>query len=292
MDPVGFLTDPMAYGFMQRGLVASVLVGIVSAVMGTFVVLKGLAFIGDAVSHATFPGLVIAYLVGAPLYLGGAIAAVATALAIGFVSRRGRLRFDTSVGVMFAGTFAFGVLLFSTIKNYVADLLGYLLGNVLGISTGDLVQLAVLGAIVLVIVLVIRKELLYATFDPLGAAASGLPVAALEYLLLALLGVTIVVSIQAVGIIMVVAMLVTPAATAQLLVVRFGQMMALAVVIAALSAVAGLYLSFYLNLASGASIVLIETLIFGLALVLSPRTGLLGRRSRERSSVAAQTPAA
>jgi manganese/iron transport system permease protein len=277
MDPIGFIAEPMAFGFMQRGLVASILVGIVCAVMGTFVVLKGLAFIGDAVSHATLPGLVIAYIVGAPLYIGGAIAAVVTALAIGLVSRRGRLRFDTSVGVLFAGTFAAGVLLFSTINNYVTDLLGYLLGNVLGISLGDLIQVAILSAVVLAIVLAIRKELLFATFDPLGAAASGLPVAALEYLLLALLGVTIVVSIQAVGIIMVVAMLVTPSATAQLLVGRFGQMMAIAVAIAAASAVVGLYLSFYLNLASGASIVLVETGFFAIALVAGPKTGLLSR---------------
>src|SRR6185369_3474120 len=262
-----------------------VLVGIVCAVMGTFVVLKGLAFIGDAVSHATFPGLVIAYILGLPLYVGGAVAAVATALAIGFVSRRGRLRFDTSVGVLFAGTFAFGVLLFSTIKNYVADLLGYLLGNVLGISTGDLIQLTILGVVVLVIALSIRKELLFATFDPLGAAASGLPVAALEYLLLALLGVTIVVSIQAVGIIMVVAMLVTPAATAQLIVVRFERLMLLAAVLATIAAVSGLYLSFYLNLASGASIVLIETLFFLVALMVGPRSGVLSGRSARRASV-------
>ncbi|HEY7599762.1 MAG TPA: metal ABC transporter permease [Candidatus Limnocylindrales bacterium] len=275
MDPLALLADPLAFGFMQRGLVASVLVGVVCAVMGTFVVLKGLAFIGDAVSHATFPGLVIAYLLGLPLYIGGAVAAVATALAIGLVSRHGRLRFDTSVGVIFAGTFALGVLLFSTISGYVADLLGYLLGNVLGITTGDLLQVLLLGGIVLAVVLALRKELLYATFDPLGAAAAGLPVGALEYLLLILLGVTIVVSIQAVGIILVVAMLVTPAATAQLLVVRFGRMMALAVVFAAFSAVLGLYLSFYLNLASGASIVLVETTFFGLALLLGPRTGLL-----------------
>jgi ABC-type Mn2+/Zn2+ transport system permease subunit len=280
MDPIGFVANPLAYGFMQRGLAAAILVGIVCAVMGTFVVLKGLAFIGDAVSHATFPGLVIAYLVGAPLYIGGAIAAVAVSLAIGYVSRRGRLRFDTAVGVLFAGSFAFGILLFSTIKNYVADLLGYLLGNVLGIGFGDLVQVAVLGAVVLVVVLALRKELLFSTFDPLGAAASGLPVAALEYLLLALLGVTIVVSIQAVGIIMVVAMLVTPAATAQLVVVRFGQMMVLGAVLAAASAVIGLYASFYLNLASGASIVLVETLFFLVALALGPRSGLMARARR------------
>lgn len=277
MDPIGFFADPLAYGFMQRGLVAALLIGVVCAVMGTFVVLKGLAFIGDAVSHAAFPGLVIAYMLGAPLYLGGAVAAIGTSLAIGLVARRGRLRFDTSVGVLFAGTFAFGVLMFSTIKGYVTDLLGYLLGNVLGIGLGDLIQVAVLGAVVLAVVLVIRKELLFATFDPLGAAASGLPVAALEYLLLALLGVTIVVSIQAVGIIMVVAMLVTPAATAQLVVVRFDAMMRLAVVLAAISAVAGLYLSFYLNLASGASIVLVETLFFAVALVGGPKTGFLSR---------------
>jgi manganese/iron transport system permease protein len=285
MDPIGFLVDPMAYGFMQRGLLAALLVGVVCAVMGTFVVLKGLAFIGDAVSHAAFPGLVIAYIIGVPLYIGGAVAAVATALAIGLVTRRSRLRFDTSVGVLFAGTFAFGVMLFSTIKGYVTDLLGYLLGNVLGIGVGDLIQVAILGAIVLAIALAIRKELLFATFDPLGAAASGLPVARLEYLLLALLGVTIVVSIQAVGIIMVVAMLVTPAATAQLLVIRFGRMMAVGVALAAVSAVLGLYLSFYLNLASGASIVLVETVFFVIALVVGPKTGLLSRVA-QRASVA------
>jgi manganese/iron transport system permease protein len=277
MDLVHFFTDPLAFRFMQYGLIAAVLVGIVCAVIGTFVVLKGLAFIGDALSHAAFPGLVIAFMVGAPIYIGGAISAIVTSLAIGVVARRGRLRFDTSVGVLFAGTFAFGVLLFSTIKGYVQDLLGLLLGNVLSIGLADVVQVAILGVIVLVIVLAIRKELLFATFDPAGAAASGLPVAGLEYLLLALLGVTIVVSIQAVGIIMVVAMLVTPAATAQLVVVRFNQMMALAALLAAVSAVIGLYLSFYINVASGASIVLVETLWFAVALVLGPRTGLLSR---------------
>src|SRR5215208_6298635 len=280
MDPIGFLADPLAFRFMQYGLVAALLVGVLCAVMGTFVVLKGLAFIGDAVSHATFPGLVIAYLVGAPLYIGGAIAAVLVSIAIGVVSRRGRLRFDTSVGVLFAGSFAFGILLFSTIKNYVADLIGYLIGNVLGIGIGDLAQLAILGAIVLAVVLFLRKELLFATFDPMGAAASGLPVAALEYLLLALLGVTIV------GIIMVVAMLVTPAATAQLIVVRFGQMMVVASVLAATAAVIGLYASFYLNVASGASIVLVETLFFVIALVFGPRTGLLSRTPGRRSALA------
>ncbi len=278
MDPVGFLVEPFSFTFMQLGLLAALVVGVVCAVVGSFVVLKGLAFIGDAVSHAAFPGLVIAYLLGLPLYLGAGVAAVATSLAIGAVSRRGGLRFDTAVGVLFAGTFAFGILLFSTIRNYVTDLMSYLFGYALGITVGDLVQVAVLGAIVLGTVLVLRKELLFATFDPAGAAASGLPVAFLEYLLLGLLGVTIVVSIQAVGIIMVVAMLVTPPATAQLLVVRFSRLMATAAAIAAVSVVVGLYLSYYVNVASGASIVLVETLAFLIALVAGPRSGLLSRR--------------
>ena len=285
------LFDPMAYGFMQRGLMAAILVGIVCAVMGAFVVLRGLAFIGDAVSHAAFPGLVIAYMLGIPLYIGGAVAAVGTALAIGAVARRGALRFDTAVGVLFAGTFAFGILLFSTIEGYVADLFSYLLGNVLGITFADIVQIAILGGVVLLVVAILRKELLYASFYPSGAAASGLPVVTLDYLLLGLVGVTIVVSIQAVGIIMVVAMLVTPAATGQLLVDKFWDLVKIAIAVSIVSAVSGLYVSFYLNVASGASIVLVETLLFGLALLFSPKSGWLvgrrrGRRAQELQGVA------
>ena len=152
MNAFDIVLGPMAYGFMQRGLVATLLVGIVCAVVGSFVVLRGLAFIGDAVSHAAFPGLVIAYMLGLPLYLGATVTAVATALGISYVSRRGGLRFDTAVGVLFAGMFAFGIALFSSIHGYVADLFGYLLGNVLGITTVDIVQLTILGGVVLAIV--------------------------------------------------------------------------------------------------------------------------------------------
>jgi ABC-type Mn2+/Zn2+ transport system permease subunit len=286
MDLIGILLDPMQLGFMQRGLVAAIVVGIVCAVMGAFVVLRGLAFIGDAVSHAAFPGLVIAFLLGIPLYIGGAIAAVSTAIAIGWVARWGRLRFDTAVGVLFAGMFALGIALFSSIDDYVADLFSYLLGNVLGISVGDIIQVVVLGSIVLAIVFVFRKEFLYASFDPAGAAASGLRVGWLDYLLLGLIGVTIVVSIQTVGIILVVAMLVTPAATAELLVDRFWDLVRVAVGIAVVSAVVGLYLSYYLDIASGATIVLVETACFTIALFLSPKSGWLARRR----SLAVETP--
>ena len=274
------ILEPLQLGFMQRGLVAAILVGIVCAVMGAFVVLRGLAFIGDAVSHAAFPGLVIAFLLGIPLYIGGAIAAIATALGIGWIARRGELRFDTAVGVLFAGMFALGIVLFSTIDDYVADLFSYLLGNVLGITFADILQVTILGAIVLAVVFVLRKEFLYASFDPAGAAASGLPVVWLDYLLLGLIGVTIVVSIQTVGIVLVVAMLVTPAATGQLLVDRFWDLVRVAIAVATFSAVVGLYLSYYLNIASGASIVLIETVCFAVALVLSPKTGWRGRRKK------------
>ena len=257
------------------------MVGIVCAVVGTYVVLRGIAFIGDAIAHAGFPGVVVAYMLGFPLYIGAAIAAVATALSIGFVTRKAGIRQDTAIGVLFAGTFAFGVFLFSGIQGYVADLFSFLFGNVLAIGPEDLVALLLLGGGVLITVAVLWKELLYATFDPLGAAASGIKVERLEYLFLALVALTIVVSLQAVGIILVVAMLVTPAATAQLLAVRFTRLMLLAAVIGVVSAVIGLYASYWLDVASGATIVLVQTLLFALALVFGPR-GLLGRRAAGR----------
>ncbi|HEX9549927.1 MAG TPA: metal ABC transporter permease [Candidatus Limnocylindrales bacterium] len=274
------LTEPLGYEFFVRALGASILVGLVCAVIGTYMVLRGLAFMGDALSHAAFPGVVIAYLLKAPFYLGATIAAVGTALAIGWITRRGRLRGDTTIGVLFAGMFALGVFLFSTIPNYVGDLLGFLFGEILGISATDLAALAVLSVIVLGTVTVLWKELLYSTFDPLAAAASGLPVAALEYLFLGLIALTIVISLQAVGVILVVAMLVTPAATAQLLSDRFSRLMITAVAIGMLAPIVGLYLSFWTNTASGALIVLVETAAFLLALALGPRTGLLRARRR------------
>ena len=269
--------EPLALGFFVRALMASVMVGVVCAVVGTYVVLRGVAFIGDAIAHAAFPGVVAAFMLSIPFYLGAAIAAVGTALAIGFVTKRAGIRQDTAIGVLFAGTFAFGVFLFSTIDGYVADLFSFLLGNVLAISAEDLVGLLVLGLLVLLIVALLWKELLYATFDPLGAAASGIRVGRLEYLFLALVALTIVVSLQAVGIILVVAMLVTPAATAQMLTVRFTRLMVVAALIGIASSVLGLYLSYWLDVASGATIVLVQTGMFAIALVFGPR-GMLGRR--------------
>lgn len=272
------LLEPLGEGWFLQSLVALVLVGVVCAVVGTYVVLRGVAFIGDAIAHAGFPGVVAAYILGIPLYIGAAVAAVATALAIGFVTKRAGIRQDTAIGVLFAGTFALGVFMFSAIDGYVADLFSFLFGNVLAIGTADLVALIVLGGGVIVTVALLWKQLLYATFDPLGAAASGIKVDLLEYVFLALVAITIVVSLQAVGIILVVAMLVTPAATAQLLTVRFTRLMLVAVIVGIVSSVAGLYLSLWFDVASGATIVLVQTGAFLLALVLGPRGPLARRR--------------
>jgi len=271
------LLEPLGTTIFIRALVASALVGVVCAVVGTYVVLRGIAFIGDAIAHAGFPGVVAAYMLGIPFYIGAAVAAVSTALAIGWVTKRAGIRQDTAIGVLFAGTFALGVFMFSAIKGYVADLFGFLLGNVLAIGATDLIALLVLGTGVVVVVALLWKELLYATFDPLGAAASGIPVDRLEYLFLALVALTIVVSLQAVGIILVVAMLITPAATAQLLTVRFTRLMVTAALVGILSSVVGLYLSYWLDVASGATIVLVQTAAFLFVLAFGPR-GLVARR--------------
>ena len=260
------ILEPLGYAFFLRALVAATVVGLVCAVVGSYMVLRGLAFMGVALSHSAFPGVVAAYLLKGPFYLGAAIAAVGTALAIGWVTRRGRLRSDTTIGVLFAGMFALGVFLFSRIPNYVGDLFGFLFGEILGIGDADLIALTALAVIVLAVVAVFWKELLYSTFDPLGAAAAGLPVARLDYVLLAVIALTIVVSLQAVGIILVVAMLVTPAAIGQLLATSFGRLVAIAIAVGVVSPIVGLYLSYWLDAATGATIVLVETALFAVAL--------------------------
>jgi ABC-type Mn2+/Zn2+ transport system permease subunit len=267
---------------MQRGLAAAVMIAIVCAVIGAFVVMQELAFIGDALAHASFPGVVIAFLLKFPLELGGAVVGIATALGIGVLTRRGKLSQDTAIGVLFAGTFALGIALLSTVKNYTKDLFGLLLGDVLAIQAGDLIVIAVMGGLMLAIVFAIYKELVLVTFDPVQAEVIGLPTGWLHELLLALMAVTIVIAIQTVGIVLVVAMLVTPAATATLLVRRFPLVMLAGAIQGVLGVVAGLYLSFYLNIASGATIVLVLTSMFFLALVFAPLRSRAGAARRAR----------
>lgn len=263
------LLEPLQFGFMQRGLAASMLVAVICGILGSFVVLKGLAFIGDALAHASFGGVAIAFVLGLNIYLGAFAFALATAFGIGAITRQGRVTSDTAIGVFFSGTFALGILIVSRVEGYTTDLFGYLFGDVLSITGSDLVAIGVLGVVVLVLLAVFYRQLVFAAFDPTVAAASGLRAGALDYLLLALLGATIVTAIQAVGIVMVVAMLVTPAATASLFVPRFQYMIASSAGIGALAAVLGIYLSYYLDVASGAAIILVATAIFLIAFAVT-----------------------
>jgi ABC-type Mn2+/Zn2+ transport system permease subunit len=274
------LLDPWASPFMVRALVALLMVSLVCAVVGSFVVVRGMAFIGEGLAHASFGGVAVAFALGGSIYLGAAVGAVLTALAIGFVSRRAGLKFDTAIGILFVGAFALGILIMSRQQGYVVDLTSFVFGNVLGVDRGDLVLIAAIGTVVLVLVAAFYKELLFTSYDPTMAAASGLPVAIVQYGLLGLLALTIVIAVKAVGIVLVVAMLVTPAATAQLLVQRLHLMMAVGAVIGTLSALAGLYLSYHADVATSAAVVLTATCFFLLAFLFSPRHGLLWPRRR------------
>ncbi len=287
------LLVPLQYPFMQRGLIAAVMVGVLCSIIGTYVVLRGMAFIGDALAHAVLPGVAVAYLVQGNLLIGALGAGVATALGIGFLIQRAQVKEDTAIGVLFAGFFALGVLLLSTVRSYTVDLTHILFGNVLGVSTADLAATAVLGAVVLGTIVLLYKELLLMVFDPVLAAAIRLPLNLLRYLFLVLLSVTVVVSIQTVGVALVVAMLVTPAATASLLTQRLPTMMLTAAGIGVVSAVVGLYLSFYVDVASGAAIVLVCTAVFFAVLVFSPGRGLVAhwRRAR-RAAISTTSPVA
>lgn len=273
---IEWLLQPLSYGFMQRGLAAALMVGVLCAVIGCYVVLRSMAFLGDALAHAVLPGVALAYLLRGSLLLGALIAAVAVALGIGFFSRRGTLREDTAIGILFSAALSLGVVLISLGQTYAVDLTHILFGNVLGVSTGDLYLTGGLGLAVLATVGLLYKEFLVVSFDPVLATTLRLPVERLRQLLLVLLALTIVVSLQTVGVGLVAAMLVTPGATAYLLTRRLFPMMVVAAGLGAFSAVAGLYLSFYFNVASGAAIVFVATVLFLLAFFLAPRRGLLG----------------
>ena len=277
-EVLDYVSDPWTLEFMRRGLIAAVMVSAVAAVIGCFVILKGMAFIGDALPHASFGGVAAAFVLGANLYLGGAIAAVLTALLIGFVSRRALLKYDTAIGILFVGAFAAGILIISRRTNYTPDLFSFVFGNVLGVSWSDVWTTAVVAAVILVLVVLFYKELLFVTYDPSMAAAAGLPVAAVQYGLLALIGVTTVIGLQTVGIVLVVALIVTPAATAQLLTRRLPAMMAAGAAVGVLSSLAGLYVAYYADVSASAAIVLTATAFFFLAFLLAPGRGLLWQR--------------
>jgi manganese/iron transport system permease protein len=270
---IALFLNPLSYTFMQRGLAAAIMVGILCSVVGCYVVLRSMAFLGDALAHAILPGVAIAYLLGGNLMIGALVAAVVVALGVGFLSGNGKVKEDTAIGILFTAALALGVALISSIRSYAVDLSHILFGNVLGVGKTDLSQIAIIGFFVLFTVLVCYKQFLVISFDPVLAATLHLPVRFLRSLMLILIAMTIVVSMQTVGVGLVAAMLVTPAATAYLLTKRLPAMMVTAAAIGGTSSFAGLYLSYYANIASGAAIVLVTTLFFLIAFLFSPTKG-------------------
>jgi manganese/iron transport system permease protein len=278
-----FVTLPLENPFFQRALLASSLAALVCAVVGTFVVLKGLAFMGDAVAHSSLAGMAVAFLFGGNVFWGALAWAVPASLLITLISQRAKLQMDTAIGIIFAGGFALGIILMSRVDNYAANLFGLFFGNVLGVSWAEVLLIGVITAAVLLVILALYKELLFTSYDLTVAAASGIPVRFVHYLLPVLIGVTTVASLKVVGIVLVLALLVTPAATGTLLARRLPTIIAASTGVALVATIAGLYLSFYLDLPTGPSIVMVATGLFGLALLLAPGRGVVWRWRRAGS---------
>ncbi|CAN7536010.1 metal ABC transporter permease [Devosia sp. LjRoot16] len=273
-----FFVEPLTYDFMQRALLVAILVGAVSAVLSCFLVLKGWSLMGDAISHAVLPGIVIAYVIGLPIAIGAFVAGLFAAVSTGYLKDNSRIKEDTAMGIVFTGMFAVGLVLFSRIETD-QHLSHILFGDMLGVTWQDLIETAIIALGTLLIVLAKRRDFLLYAFDPQHARAIGLPVKLLHYGLLALLSITIVASLKAVGIILVVAMLIAPGAIGFLLAKRFEAMLAIAMTVAIASGVLGTLISFSINGATGPCIVLIQAGVFLMALLFAPGNGLLRRRA-------------
>ncbi len=283
------LLEPFQYAFMVDAMITGVAVGAVCAVLSCYLVLKGWSLMGDAISHAVLPGIVIAYAVGLPLAVGAFGSGLLSAVLTGYIKANSRVKEDTVMGVVFTGLFAFGLVLFTKIKSDL-HLDHILFGNILGLAPGDLRDTLIVAGITLAIILALRRDLLLYCFDPGQARTIGLRTQLLYYLLLSLLAVTIVVSLKAVGIILVIAMLVTPGCIAYLLTDRFNTMLVIAVASATGSSLVGVYVSFFLNASTGACIVLLQAAIFLAALFWAPKHGLLAARRQRRAASAAARP--
>lgn len=284
MGIVSWFADPFAYEFMQRALLVSLLVAAVCAVLSCYLVLKGWSLMGDAISHAVLPGIVLAFVAGIPLVIGAFGAGLGCALLTGYLKDNSRVKEDTVMGIVFSGMFGIGLVLFTKIETE-QHLSHILFGNVLGVTTADLIETAIIAGGTLLIVLLKRRDLLLYCFDPNHARAIGLPVRVLHYGLLVLLSLTIVSALKAVGIILVIAMLIAPGATAYLLTDSFGRMLWIAVVVATVSAALGTLVSFHINGATGACIVLVQASAFIAAFLFAPKRGLLAVRATRRPRV-------
>lgn len=280
------LLEPFRYGFMLEAMLVGAAVGAVCAVLSCFLVLKGWSLMGDAVAHAVLPGLVLAYIIGLPLAVGAFFSGLLCAVATGYIKANSRVKEDTVMGVVFTGLFALGLVMFSKIRTDL-HLDHILFGNILGLAGDDLRATIITSGVVLAVVIFLRRDLMLFCFDPAQARAIGLRTQVLYYLLLSLLAVTIVVSLKAVGIILVIAMLITPGCVGYLLTDRFDRMLAIATATAVGSSVTGVYVSFFLNASTGACIVLVQAAVFLLALGFAPKHGLLSlqRRAKREPSV-------
>lgn len=274
---MAFIEGLIQYDFLQKALLTSIMVGVICGVIGCYIILRGMALMGDAISHAVLPGVAISYSLGINFFFGAVFTGVITAIGIGFVSQNSRIKQDTSIGIMFTAAFALGIILITVLESST-DLYHILFGNVLAVRPSDMWITLVIGLIVLISVYIFYKELLVTSFDPTMAEVYGLPVRLIHYFLMTLLTMVTVASLQTVGIILVVAMLITPAATAYLLTDRLSVMIFLSAAIGASASVIGLYFSFTYNLASGATIVLAATAIFFMAFLFSPKQGVLWRK--------------
>ncbi|MGJ9402454.1 metal ABC transporter permease [Arthrobacter sp. KK5.5] len=274
MNPVAWLVEPFGYGFMTNALAVTLAAALVCSVLSCWLVLMGWSLMGDAISHAVLPGVALSYLVGVPFVVGALVFGLGAVYLIGGLRATTKLKSDTATGVVFTALFALGLAIISRTPSQV-DLGHILFGNVLGTGPGELAQVLVLGAVTLAVVLYLRKDLTLLAFDPVHAHAIGLNARVLNAILLGLLALTVVTSLQALGIILVVAMLIIPGATAFLLTRRFGRMLLMASTLGALSAVAGIYASYYLDLSTGASVVLAQAAMFLIAYLFAPRTGVL-----------------
>jgi len=273
ITPIDWLLDPLTHDFMRRALMVRALVGGVCGLLSCYMTLKGWALMGDAVSHAVMPGVVVAYALGLPFSLGAFVFGVGSVALIGFVKQKSRIKEDTVIGLVFTGFFALGLVLVSKIKSNI-DLMQILFGSPLGISRSDVNQTLIISFIVISILLIFRKDLMLYCFDAKHARSIGINTGILHYLLLTLLSLSAVVGLQTVGIILVVAMLITPGATAYLLTDRFDQMTLLAVISSSFSSILGVYISYWSDIETGGSIVLVQTLIFLIAFLFAPRYGI------------------
>lgn len=278
-----FIDQVSRYQYLQNALIAAILVGIICGVIGCFIILRGMALMGDAISHAVLPGVVIAYMVGASFFLGAVITGVLTAIGIGYISQNSKVKDDSAIGIMFSAAFALGVVLNSRLKGTSVDLWHILFGNVLAVSRTDLWITFGMGVFVILVIVIFYRPLLLSTFDPIMAKATGLPVKFIHYMLMLLLSLVTVASLQTVGIILVVAMLITPGATAYLLTDRLNIMLVLASVFGVVSGVVGLYYSVIFDVSSGSSIVLVASGLFMIAFFFSPRQGLVWKKLRSRA---------